>query len=631
MLTLNADLSPVRRGRSLSGASLAQDTTPSQSTKRQLDAAFTNDPSPTKRARLTQTDTQRGKHPTIATKGVEHNTVAVTGPSRRSARLKTRQPSTSGEDPACLVQLSPLREPEAEASTRENSLPSERASPQTYTQQQPGVQNKEIVEVGTVFIHVKSSANTVQKPKPPSITIPEAEAGTQEQFAPDTFIQEREIDSDGNNDHLLERAQLTRKNLAKFNRMGKKGASKALASAPLGSVTESSLTKTTSTTTTGFAMRAHGNGVLLHVSSKPPTNLRDFHQRYDRSRGTASPTESEHKRYIHTVEDAGNEATMVFEVGKELLKDSDNTGYKRAFNRAFTGFPKDVGFNNGLSAPQPDFVEGLVMEEYDPFPVQQYVDGAVLYKDEPRSVTIPHLAGEWKGPDGNLKEAELQSAYTGAALVFARNQALSYLGKSDPPGHAEVTTFTTDGTNLNLYAHYATTEDSTLKYHQYRYRSANLLNTHQEHKQGRRGLRNEQDHAYQQSCALRDQLKALWQQQQSRPLQAIAQGAPHPGGTLSETNAAKAGYVVVDQPCEPTPAESSSISLSKPAPPVDDQVSCSSGHKRKASLSQEPSRELSRPRSKVQEYWKWDAESGNYFHRHSNGKVTWLESSDEEN
>jgi hypothetical protein len=65
-----------------------------------------------------------------------------------------------------------------------------------------------------------------------------------------------------------------------------------------------------------------------------------------------------------------------------------------------------------------------------------------------------------------MKEAELQSAYGGAALVFARNKALSYLGKSDPPGHAEVTTFTTDGTNLNLYAHYADpSEDGTLKYH----------------------------------------------------------------------------------------------------------------------------------------------------------------------
>lgn len=51
-----------------------------------------------------------------------------------------------------------------------------------------------------------------------------------------------------------------------------------------------------------------------------------------------------------------------------------------------------------------------------------------------------------------MKEAELQSGHDGAALVYAWNQALAYLGKHDPPGHAEVTTFTTDSTNINFYA-----------------------------------------------------------------------------------------------------------------------------------------------------------------------------------
>lgn len=40
---------------------------------------------------------------------------------------------------------------------------------------------------------------------------------------------------------------------------------------------------------------------------------------------------------------------MVFGVGHKLLKEYPKGGYKRAFNQAFTGFPKDVGFNNGLS------------------------------------------------------------------------------------------------------------------------------------------------------------------------------------------------------------------------------------------------------------------------------------------
>lgn len=93
-------------------------------------------------------------------------------------------------------------------------------------------------------------------------------------------------------------------------------------------------------------------------------------------------------------------------------------------------------FNNSLSAPKPGFVEGFKMQEYDPFPVNEHVSGAVLYRDNPHSVTLPHLAGEWKGRGKDTEEARLQSAYDGAAVVYARNQALPHLGKSDPPGHA---------------------------------------------------------------------------------------------------------------------------------------------------------------------------------------------------
>jgi hypothetical protein len=79
----------------------------------------------------------------------------------------------------------------------------------------------------------------------------------------------------------------------------------------------------------------------------------------------------------------------------------------------------------------------------------------VLFKDDPFSVTLPHIAGEWKGRGKDMAEAKMQSAYDGAALVYARNQALSYVGEPDPPGHAQVATFTTDGTTINFFAHYA--------------------------------------------------------------------------------------------------------------------------------------------------------------------------------
>ena len=203
----------------------------------------------------------------------------------------------------------------------------------------------------------------------------------------------------------------------------KKGASKAAASADPESTAGSSTkttTKTTSTTTSGFADQAYKNGILDPISSKPPKNLEDIRRRYAQPRRTASPTESAYEDYVYNVGSAVNESTMVVEVSGQLLKKYDGRGYQRAFNQAFTAFPKDVGFNDGLSTPQPDFVEGVEKQEFRPFPVDEYVKGAVLYKDNPHSVTLSHVAGEWKGPGKDMAEARLQSAYDGAALVYAR-------------------------------------------------------------------------------------------------------------------------------------------------------------------------------------------------------------------
>ncbi|KAL2260075.1 hypothetical protein VTK26DRAFT_6039 [Humicola hyalothermophila] len=150
----------------------------------------------------------------------------------------------------------------------------------------------------------------------------------------------------------------------------------------------------------------------------------------------------------------------------------------RAFNQAFTAFPNDVGFNNGLPAPpEPDFVGGLEMRQFHPFPADELVSGAVLFRDDPFSVALPHVAGEWKGRGKDMDQAEMRSAYDGAALTFTQSQALAYLGNSaGPPGHAEVATFTTDnGTSIGFFAHYAAVPEDggTLEYHQYPIASTN--------------------------------------------------------------------------------------------------------------------------------------------------------------
>ncbi|KAI5458445.1 hypothetical protein BGZ63DRAFT_324637, partial [Mariannaea sp. PMI_226] len=489
-------------------------------------------------------------------RGIRYADTAATEPPRRSARLAVRQHPTGSEDPARIVQSTPPREPQAETGAGGDSSLSKRARLRTNTQCSEVV-NKETAEI-------------VQKPKLPkllSTSTPKPKVEKREQISSATLVRKRQINSNRDNgDHQKERLQLTRKNLAilnKINEMTKKGTHKPPAFALPDSTKEATstktTTKTTSTTRAGFASQARKNGILDPIGSKPPKNLEDIRRRYAQSRGTASPTESEYRRYVLDVARAANESTMVVEVSGQLLKKHDDEGYQRVFNQAFTAFPKDVGFNNGLSAPKPDFVEGVREQDDDEFQVDEYVNGAVLYKDAPYSVVLPHIAGEWKGLGKNMEEARLQSAYDGAALVYARNEALSYLGKSDPPGHAEITTFTTDGNNLNLYAHYAApSANGVLKYHQFPIKSTSLTDCQQGLKDGRRGLRNAQDYARKQSFAMWDQLQEHGKHSSSA-LRPIAEGVSLPiaDGTIEETNSDDTEDVVVEQVCQSTPAASS--------------------------------------------------------------------------
>jgi len=91
------------------------------------------------------------------------------------------------------------------------------------------------------------------------------------------------------------------------------------------------------------------------------------------------------------------------------------------------------------------------------------------------------MTGFGRGVEGTRKDTQdlkPQSGYEGAALVnprpepspFSISESLNLL-----PGHAEVTTLTTDGTSRNFLAHYAApAEDGTPEYHQYQSASANV-------------------------------------------------------------------------------------------------------------------------------------------------------------
>jgi hypothetical protein len=371
--------------------------------------------------------------------------------------------------------------------------------------------------------HTNSVANDLKKtgdlqqPRTPNrapVGVLEIKTVGENEALPAEILRTRQTSSESHNSGQ-KRARLTRENLAAFDKMVKKKAPiTASASLTADPVAQSPSIGTKSTTAPGFAIQAYENGILKSWLSKPPSNIKLIYENHLQPRHSPSPTESQYKEYVRDVKGARTEATLLNKTSRKLLKEYQDEGYTNELNCAFSGFPKDSGINNGLSAPQPDFVEGLEMQEYYPFPIHKQIRGAVLYKDDSCSITLPQLAGEWKSRGKDMDQAELQSSYDGAALVYARNQALSYIRKPDPPSHSQVMTFTTDGTNLNLFAHHATrsSEDGRLQYHQYPVDSTNLTISHQGFKDGRRGLRNAQDWARQQTYILRDELKEHWKQ-----------------------------------------------------------------------------------------------------------------------
>jgi hypothetical protein len=80
-----------------------------------------------------------------------------------------------------------------------------------------------------------------------------------------------------------------------------------------------------------------------------------------------------------------------------LLKCYDNPKYYMRDNQSFRNFLKNVGFNNGLSAAQPDMVEGLNMLEFELSPVREQLGGAATVYSGPAATTLRHLARESKG------------------------------------------------------------------------------------------------------------------------------------------------------------------------------------------------------------------------------------------
>lgn len=315
-----------------------------------------------------------------------------------------------------------------------------------------------------------------------------------------------------------------------------------------------------------FATRACDQGILNPKLSKAPSNIEDLRACLEKSRGSPEPSENYFETYCGKTDRAINKATLVYYfVGKMVrplpdLRDGA-LEYDQILNQRCDEFPVNIGFNNALSAPKPDIVEGFYESSFGSFPIADELSarGGILY-GWADSVVLPHFAGELTGPGGCVETAQSKSAHDGACFVYARNQALMYMADkakdelppNDPAkdaipsndkakdivpltgttkdiapptdktqdtipptdaNRAAIVTFTSNGKDLDLFGHFATeSEQSGVEYHQCLIATESLVNTYDGFKRGRRMIRNAQEFARDEAQKLREGLVTLWRE-----------------------------------------------------------------------------------------------------------------------
>ena len=329
--------------------------------------------------------------------------------------------------------------------------------------------------------------------------------------------------------------------------------------------TQSRRTKGTSTSTKSvsasdprFPEIAINNGILAPMDSTNPSNFDEIFGYLNRPRESASPELDEYKQYLFDTATAENEDSVMQPV-IGLLKKYNDGSYRSAYNQQFIEYPDNVGFNNGLSAPKPDLVQGINLQDFKPYPAREKLGGSAVPTPSKYAITLAHMAGEFKKPGGNLIQAQEQAAYDAASLVYGRNRALASMGKADTLATAHVGTFISDGTHIITSAHFATTGASgETVYQQKPTTDTNMNINFESFKTGRQRLRNLQDLTRKNSHLLKKELsdhyKLSQAQSSEQPISGVNGYSEHENGCSSVGGSIEVGsesYVLVNEHTQP--------------------------------------------------------------------------------
>lgn len=254
------------------------------------------------------------------------------------------------------------------------------------------------------------------------------------------------------------------------------------------------------------------NGILQDYESTEPSNIDKIHNTFKRPRESLSPELKDFKRYRRAIGIAGNEDAIQRTV-LSLFKNDDDEDQKQLINQQFIEFPSNVGFNNGLSAAKPDFVEGYLEEAFQPYPIKDLLGGSAVPTSDQFPIALPHIVGEFKRRGGDFECGTCQAAYDAACLVYGRKHACISMTKMDEANAAHVGSFVTDGKRLLISVHYsATTALGKTVYHQCPIYDSSISMDYNSFKLGYRQIRNLQDWARGNACSVKDNLIVHYQE-----------------------------------------------------------------------------------------------------------------------
>ncbi|KAM3070172.1 hypothetical protein ACMFMG_003789 [Clarireedia jacksonii] len=319
-----------------------------------------------------------------------------------------------------------------------------------------------------------------------------------------------------------ELARLTKENLKALEEMHRTINGESTSTVAGGSRTDSS-----------FPRLTFENGILDTLHSTPPGNFDYLQDRLDRERNSPPPTKSEYDYFVYEIMGAPDKMAILHILSK-FLRDFE-PGYARAVEQAFDDFPKNIGFNDGLPVAKPQFCEGLLTSEFEPFPIRYKLGGPAVPIASLNPPTLPHLAGEVEEPETDVLLATAKAAYDGACMVYGRCKAREFLEDADPVGHAFVSTFVINGGILNIFANYSLETPAGTKYHQCLISSSSLMESYEDFKKAVRRLRNMQDDAKEVAEKLKGELCEKWILHYQLVLQGYRRLAKQETGNTTDT------------------------------------------------------------------------------------------------